>query len=155
MKKVLLVFCNALLLVMFFCFGQCKKKYTPLTITLYNKPLGTIQNYIQGKWKCHYGKGGIAANYVQYYNDFYWTFSANNRIQQLYNGSIVTDTTINWVWTWNSGTWLNYGDSTFIMNFYDKLGYPFDYVVDRISNDTLILHDDAADAVFYHLTKSN
>lgn len=146
-------------LVMFlFCFAQCRKEHSNqphvgLSITLYNKPLDTIQFYLKGKWKCHFGKGGIG-NTVQYYNSFYWTFSSNNRVLQSYNGSIVTDTTISWVWTLNGGTFTN-GDSTFIMSFYDKRGYPYDCVIERIINDTLILHDDADDVMFYHFTKSN
>ena len=127
-----------------------QKKYTPLTITLYNKPLGTIQNYIQGKWKCHYGKGGICGNCIQYYSNRFWTITASNKIQISNNGNLTTDTTINWIK--DVGTYTN-GDSTFIMNFFDKPGYPSNYVVDKIMNNTLILHENAADAVFYHFTK--
>ena len=74
MKKSLYPsFVIAPILILFF-FAQCKKEYTPsvpLTITLYNKPLSTIQSYIKGLWKLHYGKGGIAANNIQYYDSFF------------------------------------------------------------------------------------
>lgn len=119
-------------------------------ITLYNKPLSVIQSCIRGKWKCLYRKGGFSANVVQYYNDYYWTFTTDNKVIQLSKGDTVTNATIKWVW--DMGTYTN-GNSTFILSFYDKLGYPFDYVVDRILNDTLILHDNSSDAVFYHFIK--
>lgn len=158
MKKSLHVsFFTASILILF-CFAKCKKQdtalteNTPLTITLYNKPLNIIQSYILGKWKLHYGKGGICATCIQYYSNYFWTFTNNNRVQKSYNGTIIADTTISWIR--DRGTYTN-GDSTFIMNFFDKLGYPSNYVVDKIMNDTLILHENAADAVFYHFTKSN
>jgi len=149
MKKNAFTFCNALLLTTLFCFAQCKKEHTALNITLYDKPLSTIQYYIQGNWKLNYGKGGICGSCIQYYDSSTWKF-VNNRIEETYKGSIRADTTINW--TKDLGTYTN-GDSTFVMNFYDKLGYPSNYVVDRIFNDTLILHDNSSDAVFYHFTK--
>lgn len=149
-------------ILILFCFATCKKQNPPstenppltgntaLTITLYNKPLDTIQSYIRGRWKCHYGKGGIAANMVQYYNNYYWTFTSNNRVEQTYNGIVVTDTTIKWIRA--RGSYTN-SDSTFIMSFYDKQNVPWVYVVDGFVNDTLVLHNNYADAVFYHFTK--
>jgi hypothetical protein len=46
-------------------------------------------------------------------------------------------------------------DSTFSMNFYEKRGYPRNYIVDGIFKDSLVLHDNdnSADAVFYFFTK--
>lgn len=129
---------------------QCKKERTPLNITLYNKALPVIQSYIQGKWKCVYGKGGIASNTIQYYDDYYWIFTSDNKIVQSHGGDTVTDTTIKWVW--DRGTYTN-GNSTFTMKFYDKQNVPWVYVVDRIVDDTLILHDNSSDAVFYHFIK--
>lgn len=151
MKKSLYTSFVIVPILILFCFAQCKKEYTSLTITLYDKPLGTIQSYIQGKWQLHYGKGGICATCIQYYSNYYWTFT-NNRVKKSFNGTITADTTISWIR--DRGTYTN-GDSTFIMSFSDKLGYPSNYVVDKIMNDTLILHENAADAVFYHFTKSN
>lgn len=141
--------------LLFFCFFQCKKQdtpqNTPLTIILHDKPLSVIQSYIQGKWRLHYGKGGICGTCVQYYNNVFWKFT-NDRIEETYNGRSLADTTIKWIR--DLGTYTN-GDSTFIMNFYDKRGYPSNYVVDHIFNDTLVLHDNSSDAVFYHFSKSN
>ena len=61
------------------------------------------------------------------------------------------DTTI--MWEKNLGTY-THGDSTFILKYYDKNGYPNVYVVDQIYNDTLIYHDYSSDAIFYHFIKS-
>lgn len=134
--------------------AQCKKEHNkdPVNLTLYDKPLSVIQSNIHGKWKLHYGKGGICASCIQYYNNVFWTFYPNNRIVQTDNNISYTDTTINWIR--DIGTFTN-GSLTYIMNFYDKRGNPSNYVVDGISNDTLILHDNSSDAVFYHFKKSN
>lgn len=147
MKKIILI-CITFL----FCFTQCKKENIKINITLYNKPLTTIQSYIKGKWKCNYGKGGIDASNIQYYDNYYWTFSDDNKIIQSYNGIITSDTTITWIKSLGIYT---SGDSTFIMSFYDKQYVPWNYVVKGIFNDTLIIYDNAFDAYYYHLTKSN
>lgn len=149
-RNISTIYSKALLIIMvLFCFTQCKKGSTTLSVILSDKPLPVIQSYIQGKWKCIYGKGGIAANNIQYYDDYCWTFTKDNRIVQTYKGNIVTDTTIRWVW--NRGA---YGDSTFIMKFYDKESVPWNYIVDNIHNDTLILRGAYAfDAVHCYLIK--
>lgn len=140
-----------------FCFSHCKKENNNsnkekayLNITLYDKPLDTIRSYIQGKWNLRYEKGGICAICTQQFSNFYWTFSANNKIEESYNGIIIADTSITWVK--DIGTYIN-GDSTYILSFHDKQNVPWNYVVERIYNDTLILHDNSADAVFYRFTK--
>lgn len=150
MKKGEVIRFSVLSIVLLFCFAHCKKENVPLNITLYNKPLKTIQASIQGKWQLRYEKGGICSTCSHQVSNFYWTLSANNRIKESFNGIIVADTTINWVK--DLGTYTN-GDSTYILRCYDKQNVPWNYVVDRIYNDTLILHDNSADAVFYHFTK--
>ena len=134
-----------------FCFLACKKEQNTPTIILYNKPLKTIRSYIQGNWKLQYGKGGICGSCIQYYDSTFWKFTSNNRIAISYKGTTYTDTIMTWIK--ELGTYTN-GDSTFVMNFYDKRGYPTNLIVEGIFNDTLILHDDSSDAMFYHFTKS-
>lgn len=122
---------------------------------LYNKPLSVIQENIQGNWKLEYEKGGFCSTCINYFNNvsYLWQFNTDNKIKRIYNDSVFTDTTIKWIR--DLGIYTN-GDSTYIMNFYDKRGYPYNYIVDEIYNDTLILHDAyAVDAVFYHFIKSN
>lgn len=141
-----------LMLILGVCyFIQCKKDNSSKILILYDKPLSEIQANIYGNWKLHYGRGGICATCVQKYNNVFWKFTSGNKVQQTSNNSIYTDTTITWVRS--PGTFTN-GSQTFIMNFYDKKGFPSNYVVEQILNDTLILHDNSADAVFYHLTKA-
>lgn len=152
MKKLSLPFGICFFIMITFSFVQCKKEHQSINISLYDKPLSVIQSYIQGKWELHYGKGGICGNCIQYYNNLFWVITPTNQIQISKNGSFTTDTKINWIR--DKGTYTN-GDSTFIMSFFDKLGYPSNYVIDKIINDTLILHENASDAVFYYFTKSN
>ena len=157
MKKVSFIPLSMLTLMTCFCYFRCKKgenfdckgRNTPSNIVLYNKPLPVIQCTIQGKWKCVYGKGGIAVNTIQYYDGFYWSF-ANNKIIQIYNGDTIANNSIKWVW--DRGTYTN-GENTFTMKLYDKENVPWVYVVDRILDDTLILHDYSSDAVFYHFIR--
>ncbi len=155
MKQILFIAKLCCLFIASFCFSNCKKENTPqkatLNIILYDTSLSVIQQYIQGKWELIYGKGGIAANTIQYYHDNFWEFN-NDRIKIIDSGNTVADTTIRWIF--DRGAFTN-GDSTYVMNFHDKLGYVYDYVVDQIYNDTLILHEQASDAVFYHFIKLN
>ena len=124
-----------------------------LAIDLADQPLDTIRAYIQGKWELQYAKGGIA-NIVQYIHNDFWEFTSNDRIVKSFikndKETIALDTTI--MWYRDRGTYTN-GDSTYIMQFYDNFGYPSNYVVDGIYEDTLVLHDFSSDAMFYHFTK--
>jgi len=154
MKPILFVFKLCFFLTTSLCVIRCKKNNTipvdRLNIVLYDKPLSVIRQYIQGKWQLIYGKGGIATTTQYYYNNF-WEFN-DDCLRILGDNNVRVDTAIHWIY--NLGTFTN-GDSTYIMNFRDKLGYIYDYVVDQIYNDTLILHEDASDAYFYHFIKSN
>ena len=57
-----------------FCFAQCKKEHTGLTITLYDKPLAIIQSIAKGKWKLNYTYGGLTGNIKQNYTNTYSEF---------------------------------------------------------------------------------
>lgn len=151
MKKLFSLLMPFFLFIVCLCLSNCKKKIDKLNIVLYNKSLFVIQKYIQGRWELIYGKGGISANNIQYYHDDLWDFD-NNRVRILSNGNVFADTTIQW--SYEMGSYTN-GGYTYVMNFYDKRNVPSVYVVDRIYNDTLILHDLASDAVFFHFIKSN
>jgi hypothetical protein len=141
-------------------FSNCKKNVEPpvdkSNIVLYNKPLSVIQECIKGKWKLEYEKGGICSICINnsFRNVSYiWQFNKNNKIKRIYNDSVFTDSRIKWIR--DLGTYTN-GDYTYIMHFSDKRAYPYDYIVDRIYNDTLILYDAyTVDAVSYHFIKSN
>lgn len=154
MKKLVFSIKFYFLFIVCLCFSNCKKNKEPIdksNIVLYDKPLSVIKECIQGKWQLIYGKGGFASNTIQYYHNNFWEFN-NNKIRIIDSSNTVADTTIRWVY--DRGTFTN-GDYTYVMNFYDKRGYIYDYVVDQIYDDTLILHIQASDAVFYHFIKSN
>ncbi|MFT3950038.1 MAG: hypothetical protein QM763_23935 [Agriterribacter sp.] len=150
MKLVIIVrFCFIFILISWF--NYCKKNYKPqVNVVLYDKPLSVIRQHIQGKWQLIYGKGGIATT-TQYYDETFWEFNADS-LRILKHNNAYLDTVIHW--DYDLGTFTN-GDSTYIMNFNDKLGYIYNYIVDKIYNDTLIVHDYAVDAYFYRLIKSN
>lgn len=119
---------------------------------MYNQPLDVIKQNINGKWNLIYTRGGICGSCIfpQYFQSTEFT---GDRVRTYYKDTLRIDTTI--LWRKDIGVFTN-GDSTFVMNYYDRYGYPNSYVVERIQNDTLILHDYAAgDVVFYHFAKIN
>ena len=136
-----------------YCFTQCKKEDETLSnIVLHNQPLNTIQKYIQGKWRVAYAKGGISSNYKEYCDDYSVEFTSTNKI--ISKSFAKTDGAVTIQWAREIGTYTN-GEQTYLMEFSDKQGVPWVYVVDRIDHDTLIYHDNSVDAVFYHCVKSN
>jgi hypothetical protein len=118
---------------------------------LYNKPLPVIKASIQGKWQLHYGKGGFIANLIHDWgNDDYWEFDFSNRKDRIktYLQPLEADTKITWIKGQD-----NYAGETYIMEFYDKEGYPSHFVIDGIYNDTLKIHWNSPDAMFLYFTK--
>lgn len=99
MKKYYFIFYNALFFTILFCLVQCKKDHITVNITLYNKPLSTIQSTIQGNWKLQYEKGGICSSCINYFNnvEYLWEFDLGSKVKRTFNDSLFTDTTINWV----------------------------------------------------------
>lgn len=153
MKTTILKICAFVLLFTLMGSGCKKDDTTPTNVILYDKPLETIQRYIQGKWKLVYSKGGFCGTCKYYYDNSFIEFTSNNRVLvPKYDGTYLTDTTIEWVR--DIGTYTN-NDSTFLMKFYDKYGNPNVYVIEQIYYDTLIYHDNSSDAMFYHYVKSN
>lgn len=123
----------------------------PVTGDLYNKPLPVIKASIQGKWQLHYGKGGFIANLIHDWgNDDYWEFDFSNSKDRIktYLEPLEADTKITWI----KGQG-DYVGETYIMEFYDKEGYPSHFVVDGIYNDTLKIHWNSPDAMFLYFTK--
>ncbi len=125
---------------------SCSKDdgHHPQNIRLYDKPLSVIRSHIEGNWKLHYTKGGIAANNIQYWEDAYWKFVFSDKDSiKTTGGPIAADTNINWISGHN-----NYVGETYLMNFYSNY-----FVVDSIYHDTLVIHNNVSDAAFYHFTK--
>lgn len=150
MKTHFLIIASSLIL--FCCFNQCKKHdVTPTNIVLYDKPLETIQRYIHGKWKLAYAVGGICSTCRQECDNCFVEFTLDNKF--ISNTFAITTDTTTIQWIKDIGILTN-KDSTYLMTFKDRHGVPWVYVVERIYNDTLIYHDNSADAVFYHFIKS-
>jgi hypothetical protein len=143
-------------IILLFCNVQCKKDdITPIpsNIVLYDKPLKTIQKCIQGKWKLAYAQGGIDNSFKYYCDSCFVEFTSNNKILiPKKDGTYFINTTIEWIR--DIGAYTN-NEYTYLMKYSDQYGYPNIYVVDGISNDTLIYHDNASDPVFYHYIKTN
>jgi len=150
MKKY--VYIIAVSFILIFCFSQCKKQdNTPTNIVLYDKPLSTIQHYIQGKWRFVYGKGGLSSNTMYYCDNCFIEFTSNNKFIQSNSIAKTNDTTsIQWVKDINH---FANNDSTYLMTFKELGGGS--YIIERIYNDTLIYHDNSSEAVYYHYIKSN
>lgn len=125
------------------------KNDTKVSIVLYNKPLDTIQTYINGKWQLRYYSGGWCSGCVVQRDNYedYWTFNGEKITQSLKN-RVVVDTTIYWYRMKDV-----FGDSTYLLNFDDRNGLWNTYVVDKIFNDTLILFDNATDPFKYRFTR--
>ncbi|MCK9311635.1 MAG: hypothetical protein M0P26_05095 [Bacteroidales bacterium] len=135
----------------------CEKEDTSQNIILYDKPLDVIQSHIQGKWKLAYGKGGYAANSIFYDDNYYMEFTADNRVIKTGDNIVYANSTIKWTkvgpYEWVKLSPGKYTD-TYLMEFNDRREYPYCYIVDKIYNDTLIIHDNMADAVSYYFNKT-
>ncbi|WP_460546196.1 hypothetical protein, partial [Echinicola sediminis] len=101
-------------------------------------------------WELHYGIGGICATCYHEYGNQFLEFTNNERIRSYSGTELKLDTTLIWYkdkWGYPDA------DSAYVMKYFDSLGYPNDFMVEGIYSDTLIIHTNASDAVFYRLTK--
>ncbi len=119
-------------------------------ITLYNQPLSVIKHCIQGKWKVVYGKGGFNAIQLHYWDDYYMEFTKNNRIIISIDGVIdYENSKIRWDKDCNGYT--GYKECVYVAEFINK---SFPLVIDKIQNDTLIVHELGLNPIYYHLIKT-
>lgn len=151
MKKISFSFCTSILLIILFCFVQCKKEHSPVNITLYDKPLSQIQAYTNGNWKLQYAYGGISpAKYPAKHNS-YMTLDSDRVIFGDDSSGVIVDTIIYWKRYKDI-----FNDSTYLLSYYHTTGnYTLQhyYIVDRINNDTLVLIENAYDGFYYYYTK--
>jgi hypothetical protein len=131
------------LFVAFMMLSCEKQSVEPLNLKLFDKDISTIQTYIQGKWICAYGIGGIAYGYHHHYDGFTFEFTADKKY--IISGSSGTEQ-IQYDWVKILGVYAGYNDSVYMMT-------PNNIVFDEIKNDTLIYHDVASDAIWYYLIK--
>jgi hypothetical protein len=129
------------------CLARCAREHTPLNITLHDKPLRVIESYISGSWKFQYAYGGIMPMRYSDRHNSYMVLQSNHIVMGNDSSGVVVDGPV----LWTRGKDI-FNDSTYLLGFYNTPSYafPYYYVVDRIYNDTLILIDNASDAVYYH-----
>lgn len=135
-----------------FCFFQCRKNTEERkNIWLKDKPLSEIKAAIKGKWQLHYSYGGITGHIRQNHTNSFIEFTATDSIYWNDNNQrIVAD-----ILKWNKRRDV-VGDDTYIMSFCEmrsSVCYPYAWGVEQIHNDTLILYDDATDAMGHYLTR--
>lgn len=129
--------------------SSCKKDNQKTSIILYNKPLSTIKQYVQGNWKIVYEYGGLCGNCKFTYNSYFIDITSNNKFVS--NSFLYTydTTTIYWVKALDIYTL----DSTYLMTFRDIHDVPWKFVIQQIYNDTLIFYDSGYDALYYHCVR--
>ncbi|GAB6012986.1 hypothetical protein [Viscerimonas tarda] len=145
MKKIIFIL-TALFVLTTGMAGCDKEENTlPQNIRLYGKDSLTIQNYIQGKWICVYGIGGLAANYIHHHYDGYtFEFTADKRY--IISGNGKTET---YMYYWKKhAIYTGSPDSIYMMQ-------PMEIFFDFIKNDTLIYHEDMSEPIWYYLTRAN
>ncbi len=121
-----------------------------VNITLYDKPLSVIQQYITGNWKLQYQIGGIAGGkYVDEYNSF-MNLTPNHIIMGNDLYGVVVDTITVW-----KRSLVGTNEYTYLLG-YPNSGWqsPKYYIVNQIKNDTLIIIDyNISDGFNYYYTK--
>lgn len=143
----------AMLLLVSIAAFSCKKSAdNKFNISLHDKSLDVIQSYIQGSWKLHHEMGGICGSCIYYPKDstsYLYASLTPQRILFRNTARLTLDTTIVW-------THVNiFGDSTFIMKFFDKNGAPIILGAREVVNDTLVLYQPGPDGQYFYYTKTN
>lgn len=147
----LLHFIKTPLLVLLLLSCNKEKPEAPVNLKLKDKPLNEIKTAIQGKWQLHYSYGGITGRIRQNRTNSFIEFKPNDSIYWNNNNDLIVRDII----TWNRRNDI-IGDRTYIMSFCEMRGticYPYSWGVEQIKNDTLILYDDATDAMGHYLTR--
>jgi hypothetical protein len=145
MKK--LAFLSALSIIIILLIFNCKKD-TPLNITLHDKPLKTIQQYINGQWRLVYSKkdsGRYPCDNCKV------EFTQDDKFISNVLTAYVSPYSI--IWVKNIGMLLD-GDSTYLMTIGHEFGYSQSFVIDKIINDTLIFYENFDYPFSYYCIKS-
>jgi len=150
MKTILkILFLSCLMILAYSCKKETKTQQH-VTITLYDKPLSVIQQYVTGNWKLQYEVGGIAgAKYVDTIHS-YWDLTPNHIIAGNDISGIYVDTTIIWIKAENLFKNTPY---TYLLS-YSLSGFFHVYIINGIKNDTLIITDYEGDGFTYYFTKN-
>lgn len=168
MKRLFESFNKILLLVMVslipsILFTNCAKDKQPVvvdieppvTIVLYDKPLTTIKQYVQGSWKLINARGGFT--YTVYHCErCFLTINPDDTYicRRLSDKSEVDTLSIKWIK--ELGSFIPTYDSTYILHLYTLDGsrsVGWSFIIDRIDHDTLVMHDYNSEPIFYHYLK--
>ncbi len=137
---------NLYLLLICFCIlpliSGCSKNDEKQDMTLYDKPLNTIKQHINGSWKLVSRNGGIGGNSYAEYENTYIKFE-NNFYTWISNNS-STKANLNW----KQGNVL--GLSTYVADIKELGINTFMY---SVVNDTLLISDGNYDGYMYSLIK--
>ncbi|GAB6012988.1 hypothetical protein [Viscerimonas tarda] len=148
MKKILFILTALFVLTTGMAGCDKEEETSPQNISLYGKDSLTIQKYIQGKWNLVYAKGGIAANYIHYFNDCTVEFTADKKYITSGNG---TTHTLMYYWQ----KYAIYTGSTDSICIMQPIGTLFEMLFEEIRNDTLIYSDAfISEPMTYFLVKS-
>ncbi|MCJ8167512.1 hypothetical protein MKJ04_21905 [Pontibacter sp. E15-1] len=128
----------------------CKKEDSIVqqNIILKDKPLAEIKAHIEGAWQFHHSVGGFTGQATFYYKNSYIDFRTNDSLFWVDDAQERAKTKINWIRAKDV-----YGDSTYILSFYDVYNFPESWVVEGIEKDSLILRDNGADGFIHYLIK--
>ena len=119
-------------------------------ITLSDKPLSVIQQYITGDWKLQYQIGGIAGGKYLDESNSYMNLTSDHIIMGNDLYGVVIDTTTVW-----KRELIGADEDSYLMG-YPNPGWqsPTYFIINQIKNDTLIIVDyNVSDGFTYYYTK--
>ncbi len=147
LKKPVLAISNIALFALVAC---CQNDSNPVYSCegiLYDKSLANIRACVIGEWQVHYRRGGIGFTRENFANTFL-KIKENDSIYFTFEGISMAETRI----MWNEGVSIP-GPKTYTINFDDKNGSFYIWVVEKIYSDTLVFYDNVSDPFSYYMTK--
>ncbi|MBS1557544.1 MAG: hypothetical protein JST69_02355 [Bacteroidetes bacterium] len=128
---------------------RCSYHNSALNVTLFDKPLGVIKSYAQGKWKLQKVTGGLAGK----------TYPSTNNAYMIINEDHITigDNTgiqVDMVIVWRRAKDI-FNDSTYLLSYRAHRLYAFSFylIVSSIQNNDLVLIDNAYDPFYYYYSR--
>ena len=112
-------------------------------ITLSDKPLSVIQQYITGDWKLQYSIGGIAGSKYIDESNSYMNLTQNHITMGNDSKGVFVDSPIEWINKYD----------TYLLDYSYSEGVHFAYIIEGIKNDTLMVTEDAGDGFTFFYTK--
>ena len=112
---------------------------------MWDKPLDTIKTYIQGYWKLEYRRGGIAGdNYIDHPTKLNSYSFNQNVVLWTVDGNTFANNNIGWVNTSNYNYHIQ-ANTVWTMSFNDTRSIPYNFIINKIKNDTLVFDENFLD----------